>query len=377
MNPPKSFRYSTPGVVTRSICKHSSPPLNRPWSDSVFEPKDLSFSLGARVNLLGMKLALVPLEQWERLNEQLKTTYSLPTENSVRVYKGMAHAVFEVVQGTAQFLSHKRSLAWIKGQTPYFDPLIPYFFKEAYGVQSVNAADLKDPEAWVNSLKKDTNFVLLAEDHPVTGELYDYDKLDELLNEKKIFSFRVSHFRHFYEKPPLRPYSVRLCYLDNDYAVALCGERFKSPSLIAAQMNWDVSACLNHLAKIQVSPQQPGQVEAFESSFADIAKPWFSTKTPRLYDRILLKFSDVSGELMLQRLFDKLQVDESQYYRTMDTTNLCRWNHFKTFGSWWEPKPTQEDIASLVVIDSGWLVTKDFAKILKNTYEEIQAEQSW
>lgn len=289
----------------------------------------------------------------------------------------MAHAVFEIGQGTAQFMSHRRSLGALKGQTPYFESLLPYFYKEVYGVQTVNHQALTDPEAWVNGLKKDTIFVLHAEDHPVTGELYNYDRLDELLNEKKIFSFRASHFRYNYEKSPLRPYSVRICYLNSDLAVAFCGERYKTPPLIAPQMNWEPSRVLETVRKIHVSPQDQALVENFEESFADIASPWFAPSAARLYDRVLLKFPDVNGEALLQRLFDHLQVDPSKYYETLDTTNLCRWLHFKTFTSWWEPKPSTEDLASLLVIDSGWLVTKDFAKILKTTYEEIKAEQSW
>ncbi len=351
--------------------------LDRPWS----ELRDLcnqKLVLKAQPCYdFFMKLALVPLEQWETLNDRLKAHFTVPDDNSVRVYKGMAHAVFEVAQGTAQFLSHKRSLGIVKGQTPYFETLLPYFYKEAYAVQAINHRDLADPEAWVHSLKKETSFVLFSEDHPVTAEVYDFDRLDQILNEKKIFSFRISHFRHLYEKENVRPYSVRICYLESDYAIAICGERFRSPSLIAPYMNWNPSKCLEEIAKIHVSPQNQIQVEAMEQAFSPIAMPWFVDSTPRLYDRVLLKFANVSGELMLHRLLERLQVDESQFYKTIDTTNLCRWNHYKTFTGWWEPKPATNDLASLVVIDSGWLITKDFAKVLKSTYEEIQADQSW
>lgn len=325
-----------------------------------------------------MKLALVPLEEWQRLNDLLKDHFSLPSENSVKIYKGMAHAVFEVAQGTAQFMSHKRSLGVIKGQTPYFDSLLPYFYKEVFGVQTMSHEALSDPEAWVNELKKDTNFVLHAEDHPVTGELYPFDRLDELLNEKKIYSFRISHFRHFYEPLPLRPYSVRICYFNNDCSFALCGERYRTPPLIAPQMNWVPEATLAMIRGFHASPQDQSLVESFEKSLADIATPWFQpSTTPRLFDRALLKFPEVNGEALLHRLLDRLQVEVLRYYETLDTTNLCRWRHFKTFSGWWEPKPLAEDLASLLVIDSGWLVTKDFAKTLKTTYEEIKAEQSW
>ncbi|MGZ6394921.1 MAG: hypothetical protein ACXWQA_12010, partial [Pseudobdellovibrionaceae bacterium] len=314
-----------------------------------------------------MKLALLPLEEWERLNDQLKSYFSLPVGNSARIYKGMAHAVFETAQGTAQFFSHKRSLGVVKGQTPYFDSLLPYFYKEVFSVQVISHLALTDPEAWVNSLKKETCFVLLSEDHPVTGELYDYDRLDELLNEKKIYSFRISHFRHFYEKSLLRPYSVRLCYFDNDYAIAFCGERYKTPPLIAPHMNWNSSQGMEAISKVYVSPQDRNLIENFERSFSGIAEPWFSQPTRRLFDRVLLKFPKVHGEALLQRLYDHLLVDPSKYFETMDTTNLCRWRHWKTFSGWWEPKPNNEDLESLLIVDSGWLVTKDFAKILKAT----------
>lgn len=324
-----------------------------------------------------MKLALVQLEEWEKLNDQLKIQFSLPAENTAKIYKGMAHAVFEIAQGTAQFLSHKRSLGVVKGQTPYFDSLLPYFYKEVFAVQSISHLALSDPEAWVNGLKKDTVFVLFSEDHPVTGELYSYDHLDELLNEKKIYSFRISHFRHFYEKVSLRPYSVRMCYLNNDFTVAFCGERYKTSPLMAPQMSWSSSECLDAIHKIHFSPQNQNSVESFEQSFSEIAKPWFTKPTPRLFERALLRFPEVNGEALLQRLFDHLQVDPSKYYKTMDTTNLCRWHHFKTFSGWWEPKPSTEDLESLLIIDSDWLASKDFAKLVKTTYEEIKAEQSW
>lgn len=324
-----------------------------------------------------MKLALVPMEEWERLNDQLKIHFNLPSGNSAKIYKGLAHAVFEVAQGTAQFFSHKRSLGVLKGQTPYFESLLPYFYKEVFGVQAVSHQALTAPEAWVNGLKKDTNFVLHAEDHPVTGELYNYDRLDELLYEKKIYSIRISHFRHFYEKPLLRPYSVRICYLTNDLAVALCGERYRTPPLMAPQMNWNFEECLAQIKNQVVSPQDQGLVESFEQSFSPLASPWFAVPAPRLYDRALLKFPDVSAEALLQRLYRRLQVEPSKFYETLDTTNLCRWRQMKTFSGWWEPKPSLEDLASLLVIDSGWLVTKDFAKALKTSYEEIKAEQSW
>lgn len=328
----------------------------------------------------------------------------MPPDSALRTFRGLAHATYEIVQGTAQFLSHKRSLGVVKGQTPYFDPLLAGFYKDAFGIQTLALEELKKSasvsststaesglKAWVDGLKKDTSFVLFAEDHPVTGELFDWEPLDQMLNEKKIFSFRISHFQHFYNKfigvagvnsinttTPLRPYSVQLCFLNPDLAVAKCGERFKVPPLLAPSMDWDVEKTVLQVEKIQVSTQEQKQVQKFEESFSDIAEPWFELGTStRLFDRVVLNFKDISGEALLHALQDRLQMDPSQYFETIDTTNLCRWHHYKTFSTWWEPKPSEADLQGLLVIDSGWLVTKDFAKILRQVCEEIRAQQSW
>ena len=117
-----------------------------------------------------MKLDLFPLETWETLNSTIKTAWNVPEDVSVRTFSNLPTAVYEVAQGTAQFLSHKRSLAVIKGQSFVFQPLLPYFYKEAYQIQILGHQSLPDVKIWVEALKKDTLFVVFCEDHPVTGE---------------------------------------------------------------------------------------------------------------------------------------------------------------------------------------------------------------
>jgi hypothetical protein len=142
-------------------------------------------------------------------------------------------------------------------------------------------------------------------------------------------------------------------------------------------MNWNVEQTLKSVENIHISAQDEAAVKHFESSMTSQATPWFQANTPRLYERVVLKFNDLSGEALLQALQQKLQLDPSQYFQTLDTTNLCRWNHYRTFSSWWEPKPSEADLEGLLIIDSGWLVTADFAKILTQVCEEIRAQQSW
>lgn len=326
-----------------------------------------------------MLIDVVRPENWEELNDQVKTFLSLAPRVRARSYPGLAHAVFEISQGTAQFMSHKRSIGVILGQTPVFENLLPYYYKETYEVAALSHTRLENVKEWVEGLKKDTNFVLFSEDHPVTGELYPFaDELDKLLNEKRIYSFRVSHARHFHDSVEIRPYTVRICSFSANTTVAVLGERFRSPSMVAQNMNWDAALFLKELAEAQ-SPQlpTPAVIEQFEKDVSGIASPFFKSGSARLMDRAVCVFSDVSAEAVAEVLFKKLGLSSEQGWRKLSSTNMCHWSVVKMFRHWWEPTPALDQLRGLLVVGPELLQTKDFAKLLISSYEEVKALQSW
>src|SRR4051812_11937418 len=100
-----------------------------------------------------MRVDLPPFEAWDDLNLAVANELKLGEEITLRCYPGLAAGVFEMAQGTAQFYSHKRSIALIPGQTPYFQMVLPYFYKEGYEVQiKPENSSLKE---WSDGLKKD------------------------------------------------------------------------------------------------------------------------------------------------------------------------------------------------------------------------------
>lgn len=318
-------------------------------------------------------------ERWEDLNDQLKSSLGLYDRLRARAYLGLSQAVFEVSQSTAQFMSHKRAVGFILGQTSVMDSLLPYYYKETYEVQTLSHTKLQNIKEWVESLKKDTSFVLFSEDHPVTGELYPFvDELDKLLNEKRIYSFRISHFQHLHQNIEVRPYTVRLCSFSPKAAVAILGERFRSPALMAQNMVWEKLRFLEELANARAeSFVNPGVVEKFEDEIKTIAKPYFSAKASRLFDRAVCIFADVSAEALAEILFAKLDFSPEEGWKKMSTTNLCHWSAVKMFRHWWEPQPTAEDLRGLLVVGTELLNTKDFAKLVISSYEELKAQQSF
>ncbi|AFY02669.1 hypothetical protein [Bdellovibrio bacteriovorus] len=326
-----------------------------------------------------MLIDVVRPETWEELNDQVKTCLGLAPRIRARAYQGLSQAVYEVSQSTAHFMSHKKAIGVVQGQTSVFEGLLGYYYKETYEVNARSHTQITDVKEWVESLKKETCFVLFSEDHPVTGELYPFaDELDRLLNEKRIFSFRISHARHFHESVEIRPYTVRLCSYAPTVSVAILGERFRSPALQVQNQSWSEVDFIKELTQAR-DGRSVNQllVEKFESEMATVARSFLSPGSARLYDRALCVFPDVSAEAVAQKVFSKLGLSAQEGWKKLETTNMCQWNAMKMFRHWWEPVPSSDSLRGLLVVGPELLATKDFAKLLISSYEDIKAQQSW
>ncbi len=326
-----------------------------------------------------MLIDVVRPETWEELNDQVKTCLGLAPRIRARAYQGLSQAVYEVSQSTAHFMSHKKAIGVVQGQTSVFEGLLGYYYKETYEVNARSHTQITDVKEWVESLKKETCFVLFSEDHPVTGELYPFtDELDRLLNEKRIFSFRISHARHFHESVEIRPYTVRLCSYAPTVSVAILGERFRSPALQVQNQSWSEVDFIKELTQAR-DGRSVNQllVEKFESEMATVARSFLSPGSARLYDRALCVFPDVSAEAVAQKVFSKLGLSAQEGWKKLETTNMCQWNAMKMFRHWWEPVPSTDSLRGLLVVGPELLATKDFAKLLISSYEDIKAQQSW
>ncbi|MEN0057361.1 MAG: hypothetical protein AAGB31_00895 [Bdellovibrio sp.] len=326
-----------------------------------------------------MLIDVVPPESWDQLNDQMKSSLGVVNPVRIRCYRGIAQAVFEIAQGTAQFMSHKKSIGVIQGQTFAFEGLLAYYYKEVYEVVTLSHLKMENVKEWVDALKRETLFVLYSEDHPVTGELYPFvDELDKLLNDKRIFSFRISHARHFYERVDIRPYTVRICSHSDQAAIALTGERFRSPPLIVHSATWRRGEFQEEIQKSFVGRQMvPELVTTLEQELASVAKPYFVPSAPRLMDRAVCVFEDVSAEAVALKIFAKLSISPQEGWQKMATTNMCHWSTVKMFRHWWQPTPSLEQLRGLLLFGSEVLARKDFAKLVISSYEEVKAQQSW
>jgi hypothetical protein len=319
-----------------------------------------------------MKVDITPFEAWESLNLAVKSVISVPNEISTRCYQGVASAAFELALSTAQFYSHKRSVAIVPGATPHFQSILPYLYKEGYEVQM--APQPLDAKAWVESLKKDTCFVLFSEDHAITGELYEHQELEKLLNEKKIFSFKISHHNHLFQQTEVLPYSARICSFDPQTAVALIGNKLKAPPLISGYLNWEPQNFLQAIERTKKTQFEKRElVESFEKNLPKGYSVFFQS-TNRTWDRSLIYSEEVAGESLQQYLIGALglKIDKPGFETAIETTHLCRWGGTKNYDEWWNPRPAESILRGLLLLGTQVLDHPGLRAALEKALRECQ-----
>ncbi|MBX3041789.1 MAG: hypothetical protein KF789_13870 [Bdellovibrionaceae bacterium] len=319
---------------------------------------------------MSMRLDVYPVENWDRTNTALEEAWGKHEGNLIQAHRGLATALHEIVLGFAQIYSHKRAIAVVKGNSWAVDFVVPWFLKEAYTVQSIQLEELeKDPEAWVKSLKKDTAFVLFVEDHPVTGETWDWDRFDHLLNDNKQFSIRVSHHSFVSRREASRPLSCRVSSISEHLAVSSSGNRFRISSEIAPWGDWQIDVETERLNKRLSEAVDEKAVLAFEALFP--GKALLNGKK-RHYDRALLSFEDVGADALIALLEQKLGSSEG-----LQALHLCAWQSVRLYKGWWKNPPSPDALRGALAIALPLLQRKDFAKLLQESYEELRSRQSW
>lgn len=318
-----------------------------------------------------MKLHVLNHESWHQLNEDIQKKEGVMAPASLRVYSGLGHGIFEVLRGTSSFLAHKKNVVFVKGYTNAFDFVLPLYFKEAYSVVAPFGRDIVNAKEWVDSLKSETAFVVLAEDHPITGEIFPHaDEIDKYLQEKRIFCIRVSFFRHLSEKLEVAPYTVRLCVFGEDCAVAYCGARYRVPPLLASAMPWNKEEIIAAMESCRQSYRTHRElVEKFEAFLPPAYSAWSFTG-PRLYDRAVIYSAQLGGLHVLGHLGAKPS-------RQIATTHACSLGNFEVYRQWWDKAPEPEVLRGMLIIPVSQLEDTQFQQEFSKAAELALSESSW
>lgn len=294
-------------------------------------------------------------EVWTSLNQSLEAALKLETpKTSARFYQGVHHALTEVVTGLARQFPFKKNIYYWKGIDPYLEPVALYMSREGFPVTALNASKIQDPESWLETLGKDTLVVMLPEDDPLLGQLHPIKHIEEKLNEKRVFSLKLSHHAFRYREWPqsLEKFQIETYAIEQSLSMVLLGERARIGDLVSEGLTWkggEVEKVLN-LRPAKVPAKE--RIEAFERNLPEGFKPFFN-HSDRLFDRSVFYSENLDGQAVIESLakihaVDLLPPGEETRY---ETASLSRWGGLRTMDWLKAFGLTPEQIRGLVILD--------------------------
>lgn len=316
-------------------------------------------------------------EKWDLLNNKLKN--ELKSDQSVRAYVNPYLATYDLVIGLSQLFSHKRSIAWIKGLSPLFDSVYSYFVREGYHIQTYTLEEFQkeaiDLLKFVDQLKKDTLFFFYAEDNPLTGELYDFENLENILSHKKIFSISVSHQNVISRSKSFYPLSSRICWQDEDLTLVYLGEKLKVNSIVGYFQNFGFKNDLffndlflkNKFKNFHHRQTFKKEILHFENSFVENN---MIHSDQRIWDRSLLKFSEVHSDELAYRL-------KELGFNNVFSLSVCSFGSVKMFHKGLSSEYLKTDLNHLILFSFKELSDFPSAEQIKTCIEEIKSSSSW
>jgi hypothetical protein len=171
----------------------------------------------------------------------------------------------------------------------------------------------------------------------------------------------------------VRPYSARILSFGPDLAVTVFGAKFKAGGLTASQMGWDKAGVIQKIQRKRKRVFDQSLVQNFENNLSEYK--FFTDSTPRLFDRAVLSFPQANGEAIVSEIADAMSLNKNLAEDLLSTTSQCAADDPLSFKNWWIPSPAPEILRGLVVFSAEILARKDFANLVKTSYDKIKSLQ--
>lgn len=331
-----------------------------------------------------MQIEVINSEVWEQLNDEIKKYLSLQDESKFRVFNNLYQAVYELCQGTSQFMSHKKAIATVMGLSSFSNGILPAYYRDLYEVQNKDFRMLQNIDSldeWINTLKKETCFTLFFAEHAITGESFSQAlHLEKKMSEKRIFSIMVSQDISWLLSE-INPYAVRVVGLPSGIAIVRMGARYRAPSILSTNIHWQLSDLNKYISDVDWAKKTVtdiSKVEDFESKFKidQGLYPLLPQGTPRTSDRCILISTDVHAEALAKKFKEKLalETDKDLVY----SLSGCQWGYDDIFADWWtDLEKIKVTPSQVLIVDASLLVQKNCAEILLGVLQELVEQQSW
>lgn len=373
-----------------------------------------------------MHFSYHPRGNFSLLNEKITSVLGLNDKNQARLYSNCVQALLECSLGFYQQFSTKKKFYYFKNLDPHFDLAVTSLSKSGLEGKALTLEQATTDFAWIETLDRESGIVFVADDHPITGQIYATgqpmpgqgaavreagsaeSKLLQKLTEKNIFRIRLSHNKHLFEPldPILDRNEIRILQMPpsqlDGCAIALMGERGRFSAITAESLS---PTTLGKIDEFQILfrekiifdiprdfEEQKSRVLEFEKLKIDGLKFYFSlppevvnstdlsTASRRIYDRAVFYFEDMEGSAFLHHLALELGDDlaKRECDPRFETASLIRWGGLKTM-LWLEAQGlTANAVRGLCVIDQKLLMggaQGEFAKKFASAREKVLEAQ--
>ena len=304
---------------------------------------------------------------WDQINSVASQLVDF--DGSVKVYRGLPHALFEVCMGLHLRFTHKRKIVAQLGWGDHMHTTMLELAKLGVRVKDSFDEDMKKEEKAVLAYVFDR-------DDALTAELYDRPILQSM-GESRIFKVHIYHHQYFYDHSFLKnigEYDIAICSLTNDYALVFAGAKANLPNLSANEIGWG-SLQRERLTTFmnRKGVQKKDEILAFEKSLPEACTQWFDHDR-RLFDRAVVTFTGVDGSAFVdifcqQNGFPILDPGE---FVSLESASYCRWNNKHWFDQCEQRGRTLDQLRGFVSFSAG-LVDADLPKKVQKTLEEIES----
>lgn len=257
---------------------------------------------------------------------------------NIQHYLGVAHALKEISLSLSETLAHKKTVAFAGDDELVFENLAQLFSSRGYNTKLLSRAEFNKPDEWLAPIMSDLLFVMYAEDHPVTGEIHDWQAGLEALKTTRLHRIAISHAAHRFKAltRPL-PFEIKVLSLAPDMAVMVAGERGKIRPLMAdilplppwgAGLPNEMAERLKPLDDAE-SELRRRRIESFEGSLPFDFKPVLAPGANRCLDRAVFYHEGFDGSAVIETLAEHIEISLSSpgCEGALETMSLCRWNN--------------------------------------------------
>ena len=338
-----------------------------------------------------MNFCFHPGGTWAEVNSRMTQQLGLDAEASyLTAFSGIHHGLMEVVQAAYKQFPHKKGAHFLMGGSPYFEPIQKFLSMDAKNSAAYDLKKVSVKDNWVQNLGREDVFVAMPMNHPLTGEIFPLQELDEWVQSKKVVSIKLYHGLPSEEvlKSPLGRHELRLFYISPSCCFSLAGVRAKFMYPLSQDMFWDGEAMIEGLQRVQSFNESQAKVQKAESLFAEGdqgIQSFFSQKVSeglnlvesRQWDRALFLIKDTDAAAVIGALARAPDsgLNSENIHSFLQTPSLSQWKDLRAF-QWAQSEAlTATDLRELLLVDPHWADGVDFKNLLVEAVKKVRSLQ--